>query len=84
VTFNFLFTDPRFTLRAYNPDSLITFSVMFIAAFATGTLTSGSESDAPVGPKAHRRKCFGNHQMLQRAKDREEIFAQTPGKCVGF
>lgn len=39
IIFNFLFTEPRFTLHAYDKDYTITFAVMFLVALITGTLT---------------------------------------------
>ena len=40
LVFNFLFTDPKFTLMAYDRGYPVTFVVMFISAFLTGTLTT--------------------------------------------
>ena len=36
--FNFLFTEPRYTLLAYEKDYPVTFITMFVAAFMTGSL----------------------------------------------
>lgn len=38
IVFNFFFTVPRYTLLAYDKDYPITFVIMFLAAFLTGTL----------------------------------------------
>lgn len=38
IVFNFLFTEPRYTLFAYDKDYPVTFVTMFIAAFLTGSL----------------------------------------------
>ena len=40
LVFNFLFTAPRFTLRAYDRSYPFTFAVMFLAALITGSLAS--------------------------------------------
>ena len=37
---NFLFTIPRFTLRAYDPSYPVTFGIMFLVALITGSLAS--------------------------------------------
>lgn len=37
--FNFLFTEPRYTLLAYDKDYPVTFITMFVAAFLTGSLS---------------------------------------------
>lgn len=38
LVFNFLFTEPRFSLRAYDKDYPVTFVTMFVAAFLTSSL----------------------------------------------
>ena len=40
LAFNFLFTIPRFTLRAYDPSYPVTFGIMFLVALLTGSLAS--------------------------------------------
>jgi len=40
VVFNYFFTIPRFTLHAYDKDYPITFVIMFLAAFLTGSLAA--------------------------------------------
>lgn len=40
LAFNFLFTVPRFTLRAYDPSYPVTFGIMFLIALITGSLAS--------------------------------------------
>ena len=40
LAFNFLFTIPRFTLRAYDPSYPVTFGIMFLVALITGSLAS--------------------------------------------
>lgn len=40
LAFNFLFTVPRFTLRAYDPSYPVTFGIMFLVALITGSLAS--------------------------------------------
>ncbi|MDP4109281.1 MAG: DUF4118 domain-containing protein [Bacillota bacterium] len=39
LLYNFFFTEPYFTLRAYSPDYPITFFVMFVVGFFTSMLT---------------------------------------------
>ena len=46
LTFNFLFTVPRFTLQAYDSEYPITFLVMFLASLLTGSLASKLKSHA--------------------------------------
>ena len=40
LAFNFMFTIPRFTLRAYDPSYPVTFGIMFLVALITGSLAS--------------------------------------------
>ena len=40
LAFNFLFTIPRFTLRAYDPSYPVTFGIMFMVALITGSMAS--------------------------------------------
>ena len=40
IVFNFLFTEPRYTLLAYEKDYPVTFITMFVAAFLTGSLAA--------------------------------------------
>lgn len=40
LAFNFLFTIPRFTLRAYDPSYPVTFGIMFLVALITGSPAS--------------------------------------------
>lgn len=46
LVFNFLFTVPRFSLRAYDAGYPLTFVVMFLAAFITGSLVMRLKSHA--------------------------------------
>lgn len=46
MSFNFLFTEPRFTFNADDPGYIVTFFIMLIAAFVTSTLTSKVKSQA--------------------------------------
>lgn len=54
LTFNFFFTEPRFSLHAYDSDYPVTFVVMFLAALLTGSLATRLKSHAarsgPGGP----------------------------------
>ncbi len=77
--FNFLFTDPRFTLHAYDAGYPITFWVMFAAALVTSTLTMRVKSQAHrQALKAWRTEVLlETSQKLQRAKDEENILSET-------
>ena len=76
LTFNYFFTEPRFSLEAYNPGYPFTFLVMFICAFLTSTLTKRSKLQARLSSmKAYLTEVLlETSQKLQRAKDKNQIF----------
>lgn len=56
VVFNYFFTLPRFTLHAYDKDYPITFVIMFLAAFLTGSLAARLKKLAIENEKNAREK----------------------------
>lgn len=84
IVFNFLFTEPRYTLLAYDSGYPVTFVVMFIAAFITASLAVKLKSHARISAQAaYRTKVlFDTNQLLQRAEDNDEIIAVTAGQLV--
>lgn len=46
IVFNFLFTEPRYTLFAYDRDYFITFLIMFCSSLMTGTLAMEKDRNA--------------------------------------
>ena len=86
--FNFLFTLPRFSLTAYETGYPVTFVVMFLTAYITGTFAIRYKEQAGQSAKiAYRTKIlFDTDQMLSRASGREEIMnaaAQQIVKLLG-
>ncbi len=79
VVFNFLFTEPRYTLLAYEKDYPVTFIIMFIAAFLTGTLAKRLKRQAAQAAQAAFRTkiLFDTNQLLERVKEREQIITVT-------
>ena len=79
VVFNFLFTEPRYTLLAYEKDYPVTFIIMFVAAFLTGTLAKRLKSQAAQAAQAAFRTkiLFDTNQLLERVKEREQIITVT-------
>lgn len=75
IVFNFLFTVPKFTLRAYEKGYPVTFLIMFIAALLTGSLAARLKNHArQAAQAAYRTKIlFDTNQLLQQAKDKQEI-----------
>ena len=59
LIFNFLFTDPQFTLQAYDQGYPVTFIIMFLAAFLTGSLAIRIKNQAKqAAQSAYRTKVY--------------------------
>ena len=74
--FNFLFTSPRFTLRAYATGYPVTFVFMFLTAYITGTFAIRYKAQARQSAMIARRTkiLFDTDQLLSKAKGKDEIF----------
>lgn len=77
--FNFLFTTPRFSLMAYDTGYPITFIVMFLTAYITGTFAIRYKAQAGQSAKiVHRTKIlFDTDQLLSKANGKDEILQAT-------
>ena len=75
IVFNFLFTEPRFTLLAYDKGYPVTFFIMFIAAFITGSLAVRLKNSAKQSARSafRTRVLFEANQQIQQYKDRDKI-----------
>ena len=81
LVFNFLFTEPTFSLRAYDQGYPVTFIVMFLAALLTGGLAARLKNSAKISRQSAYRtqQLLELNQMLQKAQDAKEII-QVTGK----
>ena len=79
LTFNFLFTNPRFTFQAYDKSYPVTFAVMFISSIVTSKLATKVKLEAQQSTrKAYRTEVLlETSQKLQIAKSKEDIFNKT-------
>ena len=79
LIFNFWFTVPRFSLRAYDTGYPITFICMFLAAFVTGSLVTRLKNHArqSAGVAFRTRILFDTNCLLQQEKDRDGIISVT-------
>ncbi len=75
IVFNFFFTEPKYTLLAYDSDYFVTFFVMFVVSFLAGLLADQlrkmlgqAETD-----KARTQILFDTSQLLNKADNSEEI-----------
>lgn len=84
IIFNFLFTEPRFTLQAYATGYPITFLVMFLTAYITGTFANRYKQHASISAKtAYRTQIlFDTNQLISKAKTSEAIFEATSQQLV--
>ena len=79
LLFNFLFTEPVFTFSAYGSGYPMTFIIVFIAAMIVSNLA------IQIRRQGHRaeqmalrtRILLETNQMLQKAKDAEEMMEET-------
>ena len=81
--FNYLFTEPRFSLTAYETGYPVTFVIMFLTAYITGTFAIRYKEQAKQSAKiAHRTKIlFDTDQLLSKAEGKEAIL-QTAGEQI--
>ncbi len=75
LLFNFFFTEPRLSFRAYESGYPVTFVIMFTAALITGTLANRLAGNAKQSSQAAWRTqtLLDTTQQLQKAADEDEI-----------
>lgn len=79
IMFNFFFTEPHFTLKAYDGGYPATFAIMLTAAFISSTLAIKLKNHAKNSARlAYQTKIlFDTNQILQRANGKKEILFAT-------
>lgn len=84
LVFNFFFTVPRLTFRFYDPDYLVTFTIMFMVALLTGSLANRLKDNAKQSARAaYRTKIlFETNQLLQKATDEQAVVETTAGQLI--
>lgn len=84
LVFNFFFTIPRLTFRFYDPDYLVTFTIMFMVALLTGSLANRLKDNAKQSARAaYRTKIlFETNQLLQKATDEQAVVETTAGQLI--
>ncbi len=77
ILFNFFFTEPRLSLRAYESGYPITFAIMLVASLIIGTLANKLADNAKQSAKvAYRTKVMlDTNQMLQKANDMQAVIS---------
>ena len=84
IVYNFLFTEPKYSLFAYDISYPVTFFIMFLAALITGSLAAGLKSHARQSAQtAYRTKIlFDTDQLLGKVRGSGEILSVTAGQLV--
>ena len=82
--FNFLFTEPRYTLLAYDKDYPVTFVTMFVAAFLTGSLAIRLKRQARQAAQAayRTRILLDTNQLLEGVTGKEQIITVTATQLI--
>ncbi len=78
LSFNFFFTEPYYTLKAYDKAYPTTFAVLFIVGLFTATMTRKlKRQNAESAKKAFRTEILlENSQKLRRCRTEEEVWNQ--------
>lgn len=84
LVFDFFFTDPRYSFRAYDSNYLVTFFLMLGASFLTSTLTMRVKQQArQAAQKAYRTEALlETSRKLQQAQDAPAIMEETARQLV--
>ncbi len=81
--FNFLFTEPRLSLVAYESGYPVTFAIMLIASLITGTLANKLASNTRLSANAAYRTgiMLETNQLLQKADNELAIINTLAEQC---
>ncbi len=84
LVFNYFFTEPYYSLNAYDPGYPVTFLVMLSASFISSTLTMRVKEQArQSAQKAYRTEVLlETSRKLQQAKDTPAIINETAHQMV--
>lgn len=75
LSFNFLFTEPYYTLLAYRADYPITFFIMLIVAIITSTLMSNVKEEAMIANLREKRieALYRSNRKLLQAENKKQV-----------
>ena len=84
LMFNFFFTDPRLTLQFFDHGCLVTFAIMFMVAFLSGSLAVRLKDNARQSAHAAFRTkiLLETDQLLQKENDAQKILSVTAGQVT--
>lgn len=84
LAFNYFFTVPYFTLKAYSDDYPVTFLTMFLTAFITSTLAGRMKQQMrQASEAAYRTKILlETNQMIQKESEGQEMVSVVTNQLV--
>ena len=84
LAFNFFFTEPYFSLKAYDNGYLTTFFILFIVGFFTASMTRQlKQQNRESVKKAYRTEILlENSQKLRRCKSKAEVWKQVAEQAL--
>ena len=84
LAFNYFFTVPYFTLKAYSDDYPVTFLTMFLTAFITSTLAVRMKQQTKDASEAAYRThiLLETNQLIQQQGERREMIRVVAGQLV--
>lgn len=84
LMFNFFFTDPRLTLQFFDHGYIVTFVIMFMVAFLSGSLAVRLKDNAKQSAHAAFRTkiLFETDQMLQKENNSKNVLSVTAGQVT--
>lgn len=79
LSFNFFFTEPYFSLKAYDKGSPVTFAMLFAVGFFMASMTRQLKAQTrESAKKAYRTEILlENSRRLRRCRTREEVWKQV-------
>lgn len=86
LTFNYFFTQPYFTLKAYDDDYPVTFLTMFLSAFITSTLAVRMKEQTKESSEAAFRTqiLLETNQLVQKGKGGAAIASVVANQLAKF
>lgn len=84
LVFNFFFTIPRFTFQFHDPGYPVTFTIMFMVAFLTGSLATRLKENAKQSAHAafRTRILFETNQLLQKEREEQSVLSAAAGQLT--
>lgn len=84
LLFNYFFTEPKWTLHAYEPEYYVTFVIMLIAALLTGSLAYRLKDNAKESAQAaYRTKVlFDTNRLLQKSRTVDDVMKVMANQII--